>query len=333
MNLTEPFVLHFEDSGKWFSLPEWAEYFISVGKQLASAPQVDSRLVTAIIVPTRAFGAAFVSVGMVISDASLRDHDSQAAHFERLFDLAPGTPVVYRPKKGKSLKGLIQMPEERDGKLWIRVQVHSADGGGLTQLVDEARALQVQPAGGLSWKLPKKQGQDSIRTANKFVDYLLGETDPVQLGLRSKIVCALVGRRNTLEHEVRKTPLSIHVNGKAHAEGQLQDVLRVNKFVSPQQSHRSALVSVGSDPPSSDIIGSVEMGVVFDGAIGFLKWGTMWRNRHQVVILDRTDPYFDDAISAINTRFSQNGLRDGSVMPEGDAPAGSEILAFREAIE
>ena len=322
-----------KDSGKWFSLPEWAEYFISVGRQLASAPQGDSRLVTTIIVPTRAFGAAFVSAGIVISEASSRNQESQAAHFERLFDLAPGTPVVFRPTTGKGLKGLIQKPVEFDGKLWIKVQVHSDAGGGKTYDVNETHALQVQPAEGEGWTLPKKQRKNGVRTADKFVDCLLGETDPVQLGLCSKIVCALVGRRNTLEHEIRKTPLSIHVNGKAYAEGQLQDVLRVNRFVTPQQSHRSALVSVGSQPPSSDIIKSVEMGVVFDGAIGFLKWGTMWRSRHQVVILDRTDPYFDDAINAVNTRFSQSGLRDGSVIPEGDAPAGSEILAFREAIE
>lgn len=332
MGSTKPFVLHFEDSGKWSSLPEWAEYFISVGRQLATAPQQESRLVTAIIVPTRAYGAAFVSVGMVISEASLRDPDSQASHFERLFELVPGTPVVFRPGKGKALKGLIQMPEELDGKLWIRVQVHSAAGGGLTHFVDESRALQVQPARGVGWKLPKKQRKDSIRTANRFVDSLLGETDPVQLGLQSKIVCALVGRRNTLEQEIRKTPLSIHVNGTMYAEGQLQDVLRVNRFINPQQSHRSALVPLGSEP-SSDLISSVEMGVVFDGAIGFLKWGAAWRTRHQVIVLDRTDPYFDDAISSVNARFSQNRIDDGCVMPEGDAPPGSEILAFREAIE
>ena len=60
---------------------------------------------------------------------------------------------------------------------------------------------------------------------------LLGEADPVQLGLRSKFCCALVGKKNTLEHEIRQTPLAIHVNGNRHAEGQLQDVLRVNRFV------------------------------------------------------------------------------------------------------
>ena len=92
--------LHFEDSGKWYSLPEWAEYFIGVGKQLAFAPQAESRIVTAIIVPTRAFGAAFLSLGMVISDAASRDQASESAHFEKLFDLPPGTPMVHPSEEG-----------------------------------------------------------------------------------------------------------------------------------------------------------------------------------------------------------------------------------------
>jgi len=332
MTVIAPVNLHFEDSGEWYSLPDWAEYFINVGKHLASAEQSDSRVVLAIVVPTRAFGAAFVSLGMVISDAASRDHSSQAAHFENLFDLPVGTSVIYRPGPGKTLKGVLQGPEEYRGKLHVRVQVHSRDGGGLTYLVDESHALQVQPARH-SGKLPKKQGAENARFANQFVDGLLGEADPVQLGLRSKLCCAIVGRRNALEHEIRKTPLAIHVNGQPHAEGLLQDVLRIDRFVTEQQSHRSALVPVGAEPPSDDVIKNVEMGVVFDGAHGFLKWGDKWQGRHQVVILDRTESYCDDAISAINTRFSQNRTDGEAALPGSAAPAGGEVLAFREALK
>ena len=331
MSIPAPVNLHFEDSGEWYSLPEWAEYFISVGKQLACADQSESRIVTAIVVPTRAFGAAFVSLGMVISDAAARDHFSDTTHFEKLFDLPPGTSVIYRPEPGKTLRGVLQAPEEYRGKLHVRVQVHSRAGGGLTYLLDESRALQVQPARH-SGKLPKTQGGENARFANRFVDDLLGEADPVQLGLRSKLCCAIVGRRNTLEHEIRQTPLALHVNGHRHAEGQLQDVLRIDRFVTEQQSHRSALVPVGAEPPSDAVTRNVEMGVLFDGAHGFLKWGDVWKGRHLVVILDRTETYFDDAISAINNRFSQNRIDGEAALPGTDAPAGGEVLAFREAI-
>lgn len=330
MPIDSPVTLHFEDSGEWHSLPAWAEYFISVGKELATAELSDSRIVTAIVVPTRAFAAAFVSLGMVVSDAAARDHASAAAHFEKLFDLPPGTSVIYHKGPGKTLRGVLQAPEEYDGKLQIRVQVHSKAGGGLTYLVDELHALQVQPARH-SGKLPKKQGSDNSRFANQFVDGLLGEADPVQLGLKSRLCCTIVGKKNALEHEIRQTPLAIHVNGNHHAAGLLQDVLRVDRFITEQQSCRCALVPVGSDPPSIDVVENTEMGVVFDGAHGFLKWADKWTGSHQVIILDRTESYFDDAINAINARFSQNRTDGDSALPGTEAPAGGEVLSFREA--
>lgn len=219
MSSPSPVNLHFEDSGQWYSLPKWAEYFIGIGKQLVCANNADTRIVTAIVVPTRAFGAAFVSLGMVISDAAARDRASEAAHFEMLFDLPPGTPVIYRPRPGRVLRGILQLPEESDGELRIRVQVHSRAGGGLTYILGESCALQVQPARH-SGRLPKNQG-NSTRFTNEFVEGLLGETDPVQLGVRSKVVCTIVGRKNVLEHEIRQTPLAIHYNGERRIEGQL----------------------------------------------------------------------------------------------------------------
>ena len=334
MSHLAPVNLHFEDSGEWQSLPEWAEYFIGVGKHLAVADNSESRIVTAIVVPTRAYCAAFVSLGMVISDAAARDHSSATAHFEMLFDLPAGTPVILRQPPRKVLKGVLQGPEECNGKLYVRVQVQSRDartGGGLTHLIDESRALQVQPAKH-SGKLPKKQGAENKRFANSFVDSLLGDGDPVQLGLRSKLVCAIVGKKNSLEHEIRHTPLALHANGDHRVEGHLQDVLRVDRFVAGDQSYRSALVPVGSSPPTGDVTSKVEMGVVFDGAPGFLKWGAMWPDQHQIVILDRTELYFDDAIIAINSRFSQNRADAEPSLPVSDAPPGGEVLAFREAI-
>jgi hypothetical protein len=329
-----PVNLHFEDSGKWYSLPEWAEYFISVGKQLASADNSTSRVVTAIVVPTRAYCAAFVSLGMVVSDAAAHISFSSKTHFKELFELPSGTPVIFRPAPRKVQRGVLQGPQYYDGKQYVRVQVESWDaktGGGLTHFIDESRAHQVQLAEH-SGKLPKRQNSENKRFANRFVDSLLGDDDPVQLGLRSKFVCAIIGKKNALEHELRRTPLAIHANGCCQAKGHLQDVLRMDRFVSGEQSYRSALVPIGSRPPSSDVISQVEIGAVFDGAAGFLKWGSEWPGQHQIIILDRTEHYFDDAISAVNSRFSQNRINAETTLPANSPPPGSEVISFREAI-
>lgn len=328
MTVLAPVNLHFEDSGHWYSLPEWAEYFISVGKHISATDTANGRSITAIVVPTRAYAAAFASLGIVIADAAERACPSAAAHFELMFDLPPGTPVIYWQKPDLSFKGILQAPAEDHGKLYLRVQVNSHDGGGLTHWINESRALQVQLAHH-SGKLPKSQS-GSVRLASGFVDALLGEGDRANLGFESKVVCAIVGRKGALEHEIRHTPLAVHANGDLHAQGMLQDILRVNRFIVGQQTHRSALIPVGSNSHPENVITCVEKAIVFDGAVGFLKWGNAWSGRHQVIILDRTEPYFDDAIAALNRQFMQNGADGEGTTPDFMAPPGGEILTFRE---
>lgn len=328
--------LYFEDSEEWHRLPEWADYFISVGKQFAYADSDSiSRIVTAIVVPTRAYCAAFVGFGMVVCDAAKREQLSEIAHFKMLLDLPPGTPVIYLQGTGKILKGIMQPPQESDGEQWVRVQVSapSMKGGGVIQLINKAIALKVQPATH-SGKLPQKQSGKNKRLSNEFVNILLGDPDPVQLGIQSKYVCAIVGKKSLLEYEIRQTPFAVHRNGGNREKGLLQDVLRVDRFISGEKSHRSALVPIGISQPSSDIISKIETGVVFDGAAGFLKWGTMFQNRHQVIILDRTERYFDDAIHSINSRFLQNRADVELLLPDSalSVPPGTEMLAFREMI-
>lgn len=323
--------IYYEDSGNWHSLPDWAEYFISIGKYLATTPQSNSRVITAIAVPTRAYGAVFVGLGTIIKDAAARVQTSESTHFERLFDLPPGTPVIYRLNERKILKGILKEPQDISGKIWIPVQVQSTESGGGSYFIDESQAYKVQPAQH-SGKLPKKQSGKNSRFSNNFVDLLLGDADPVQLGIRSKKVCAFVGRKNILEHEIRKTSLAVYVDGRRTAEGQLQDILRVNRFVSEKQSYRSILLPIGIKPPTSEVLRNVELSVIFDGALGFLKWGDMWKSCHQVIILDRTEAYFDDAINAVNTRYSQNRVDGDTTVPECDTPPGGEVLMFREAI-
>ncbi|KAB2943026.1 MAG: hypothetical protein F9K17_12140 [Phycisphaerae bacterium] len=330
MTAVTPVKLHFEDSGDWHSLPQWAEYFIAVGRQLAHADRSESRIVTAMVTPTRAFGAAFVSLGMVISDFAARERVSHATHFRTLLDLPPGTTVIYRQSPERTFKGILQGSEEVHGTLYVRVQISSTAGGRRAYLIPESLALQVQPTHH-SGTLPNNPSGKNKRFANTFVDQLLGASNLAQLGPCSQPCCTIVGRRNVLEYEIRRTPLLVHANGQ-HSTGYLQDVLRVDRFAVDHHYHRAALVPVGSGGPPDDLVENTQLGVVFDGAAGFLKWGQLWGGRHQIVVLDRTEPYFDDAISAINSRFSQNRV-DGEVpLPTCDAPPGAEVLAFREAV-
>lgn len=323
-------------SDKWYAVPKWVEHFISIGEELAlEGFESSSRIITAIIVPARAYCAALIGFGMIIGDTIIRDRPSKEAHFNKLLGLEPGTPVVYHEADKKIRNGVICHPEKINGDYFIRFQISepSQKGGGIFILIGQEKAFQLHPST-CPVILPKRRIVREKILHNEFVSKLLPGCDLINFDIQSKFVCAIVGKKNLLEQEIVNTPFAVNINNH-FTEGILQDVLKVNDFAKGAQSHRSTLIPTGlRRQPSINMVEKVETSVVFDGADAFLRWGSMWPNRHLVIILDRTELCFNDAIHSINSAFSQNRIDvERSVPFSGIAPLpGTELLAFREEI-
>ncbi len=320
--------LNFDDDGRWCSIPDWANYFISLGRNLAQANVSAGILVVALALPTRAYAGAFVSLGLVIAKLASRESESETGYFEKLLALARGTPVLYR-ENNRRLRGILRGFERVSGKIYVKIQVQSDTAGSLTLFVPEDRAFRVQLVQEQNWKLPKRPGSGQFTKAGPFVEKLLGHANAAESCVNSNLVCVLVGRRNTLRQEICETRLAVHVNASKYREGRLNDVLRMRGFCGSEQACRSAFVTSGRKLPVG-LIDKVDTGIVFDGATGFIRWGSLWHGRHQVVILDRTEPYFRDAVNAINERFAKCGSEEAAIVPEAETPAGGEILVFRD---
>jgi hypothetical protein len=263
----------------------------------------------------------------------MMERPPESVHFNMLLELQPGTSVTYNHQEGKIFKGILQPPEKLHGQQWVKVQTSSKAGGALTHFINEERAFQVYPASH-SGKLPKRQDGKDKKFLNEFVNSLLRGCDLVEFDTQSKFVCAIVGKRSLLEQEIRQTTLATYIGGGRWAEGSLQDVLKIDRFTTGSQTHRSALIPTGVNQPPGDIMSNIAISIVFDGAVGFLKWGHLWPNRHQIIILDRAEPYLYDAINAINSNFLQNRVNIACCDQYGEAtpPPGTELLVFREGI-
>lgn len=323
-------------SDKWSAVPKWVDHFISIGEELAlEGFESSSRIIAAIVVPARAYCAAFIGFGMIVGDTIIRDRPSKEAHFNKLLGLEPGTPVVYHETDKKVRSGVICHPEKINDDYFIKFQISepSKKGGGIFILIGQDKAFQLHPSTH-PIVLPKRRIVREKILHNEFVSKLLPGCDLINFDIQSKFVCAIVGKKNILEQEIVNTPFA--VNSKdGFTEGILQDVLKVNNFTNGAQSHRSALIPTGlRRQPSINMVEKVETGVVFDGADAFLRWGSMWPNRHQVIILDRTELCFNDAIHDINLSFSQNRIDIERSVPFSDLDPlpGTELLVFREEI-
>ena len=321
--------LYFKDEGDWHNISEWARYFIAVGEELAFAPRDDNRIITTMILPTRAFACAFIGLGIVLADET-RQSQNTCEHFEKLFDSPVDTPVVYCHETGKRYKGRLRHPKDFNNELFVGVQIQNMDGGRLTEYIAESDAWRVQLADHAG-KLPKKQGGRNVQVADQFISSFLGSADhAAEFSLRSKLACVLVGRKNILENEICRTPAMIGAKMNQSVEGKMQDILRVRSFASPNFQYRSTLLSIGPRPPATELLKNVEIATIFDGASGFLKWGSMWRRCHQVIVLDRSEPYLDDAVQEIKEKFSQDQSGGETSLPDCEPPPGVEVFAFRE---
>ena len=332
-----PAKLCYKDLNRWTDVPKWSEHFINIGEELAlEGFESSSRVTTAIVVPSRGYCAALIGFGMIIGDTIIRDSPSKEAHFNKLLGLDPGTPVDYHETDKKIRSGVICHPEKRKDDYYIKFQITepSKKGSGIFYMIGKERAFQLFPSTH-SVVLPKRRIVREKRLHNEFVSNLLPGCDLINFDVQSKFVCAIVGKKNLLEQEIVNTPFAVAVDG-GFAAGILQDVLRVNSFANGAQSNRSMLIPTGlRRQPSINMVEQVEMSVIFDGASAFLKWGALCPNRHRIIILDRTELYFNDAIHDINSVFSQNRINiENSVPFSALTPLpGTEIIAFREEIQ
>ncbi len=82
--------LFYLDHDAYQPLPSWGQFFITLGADIYETLDPDRRLVVAIAVPTRAYAAVLLALG-VIANGSGAGND--AAHVDQISELVIDTPV------------------------------------------------------------------------------------------------------------------------------------------------------------------------------------------------------------------------------------------------
>src|SRR5690606_34613772 len=84
-------VMHYKSDDKWDSLPEWTEVLTTVGHEVGMLSAVDERRPCfGVVLPTQAYAAAFVALGVLRFAAGTREKESASEHFDALFGLRKG---------------------------------------------------------------------------------------------------------------------------------------------------------------------------------------------------------------------------------------------------
>jgi len=322
-------ILYYNDGSKRETVPSWAQFFIELGSITSSSTRSGLRLVVGVAIPTRSYAAALTGFGIVTTRSTLPvDGITAQEYFKQLCRLEVGTAVSLI-RGNRKLKGVFTGCMHISGEDRIGVRVHDVEAGGLTHLISAKDSFKVEVSISEFEKLPKKQTGKLVPPLSSFARCFISKNQVQTFARQSRLECVLLGRINAFKSEIIQTGFATKTSKQYLAEGTLQDVLRVRRFMKEGEHFRSEVFRVdGKRPPITDFANPYI--TIFHGATGFLKWRDSQLSSNWIVLLDRTEPYFGDAAALLIQGDNLNRIDDESLQNLPPVPQGVEIVSYYE---
>jgi hypothetical protein len=322
--------LYYSDGVRWLPLPQWASFFLHLGEALSSHISLNKRLIATVAVPTRSYAAALAAFGAVIERASIPAATiAVQEYFQLLVEAEKGTPVTLL-RRGIRHKGITDGHLVAHEKMWLRIKVRGGELGAW-EWVGEEEAQKVELVSNQEEEaVPKRITGKVVMPLSAFAETLIGSQSAASFGSISRCECAVVGHLTNLKPEILETRFAVQRTTTDFDQGVLQDVLRAREFLAAGEHFRSVLVSAlnrsGATCPSA-----VPSVVVFDGSTAFLRSRGVFSSANWLVILDRRDATFGDAMAACNQDYAKRKADDIRFDTVVDLPAGIDLVTYYEA--
>jgi len=326
--------------GRYVPLPECANYFISVGEDAATSRNFDEQLVLALALPTRAYVAALIALGVVRTILVEPPKEKDLA--EVWHNIALGTPVFV--KEGtKRVKGQFDglMCNPPDNRPRIGVCFPNKKGWPVNYFLPENCIISSLPSGS-TMVLPRPNPGDEIVNDQRFITGFIPQGNLNTMLTKSHLNCLIVGHLNILRSEIRDTTFAVGletiqdkqaksvgeiIEGKLRFdEGTLNDVLRVRKFSSPNQTFMTDIFPVDARTSLKDIDCNNTV-IIYDGAASFLRWRNSKERNVRIILLDRTESHFDTAVQVLNSDYIARAS-DPTHFKWKNVPSSIETMSF-----
>ncbi|MFX4263086.1 hypothetical protein ACOBQJ_12940 [Pelotomaculum propionicicum] len=274
--------------------------------------------------PTRAFAACFVALGIVASIIERTTKVNMAERFSKIRALPVGTPLIFISGKTKK-KALFDGPDSFGGEPRIRIKFEGSSRAPITFLgpleVDKLFITDIAEI-----KLPKNaQKGKEIDFNERFISGFLNEINITEFVLNSVLEVLIVGNSKLLTDELVNTEFAVK-KGTDLFKGTLQDIVRVKRL---NESYRADIFPTKTRRYKNEKKDQPKF-VIFDGGLAFLKWRHLWSEAQIVVLLDRTEPVFEKAVSELNNMYIHNRVDDAPQIQLPRPTLGVELVTFRE---
>ncbi len=319
-----PGSLYYQQEERWTPLPAWTQFLLDLGFALATQEDPGNRIVAGLALPIRSYAAPFIATGVIAGKLSLLDQNNDALErFEQIRALPIGTSLAYR-KIGKRIKGLFDGVEEAKGHFMILLRTNNE-----LYKIPSTLALQVDIPAALSKSLPRRSNRRTKTALPPFLSLFLGQERARAVVLQSHLDCVIIGPIAQLTAEITETRLAVQDTTGGFAPGTLQDIIRARRLAKETESYRSELYYTHT----RELEGKrqeIPVFVIFDGAVGFLKWRDFWRCSNWVVLLDQTEADFDTAVHTFNEECVKNEVKKANLGISLSPPSRMPVVVYQE---
>jgi len=313
--------LHFLDENSWIPVPDWARFFIRLGSLLSGAIAGNPRLVCAVSIPTRSHAAVFAAAGVVGQRVQINVPLDASGHLNRLRELPIGSTLFYRVDATKKVPCELRGFVMEDGVDYVLLEA----GGGLRWYVPTANSLRIEPSS-RHLRLPTNTGMRTVRANTDFLGLVLGQSRLDGFLRNSRLDTVVVGHEGLLRAEALSASFAILDKQGNPTMGKLQDMLRARCLLTTDASFRSDIVSsrrAHTMEPDRPWV------VVFDGAAGFLRRYDLWLDTAWLVVLERTESQFEDAVNEVNRQQMVSASKELSIPNLPTPPPGAEFVLYQ----
>lgn len=322
-----------EYSGSWVPIPDWARFFLDLGRAAIMIQGPGERLVAAIAVPTREFAAAFVAIGAVEARTQLAGTIGDG-HFETLCALGNGDEVTVF-MSGKKYRGTFDRVAIVQGNEGIYVTFKK---DGVNHFLPKGQSHRISVGSLGKGDLPKRPalvGANRRSWSETFVALGLGVDDVDEFARTDDFTALIIGQVSDLQFELEDAPFAVRANGGAISKGHIEDLIRTRKFANDVtgEPFRTEVMSSRTYELDGALRSLNPPVVVFDGGQGFLKHHDDWQKASWIIILDRGSQSTEDASAAFSQYYVVHRFSDVDPLGSVDVPAGIEMSAFLTKVD
>lgn len=300
-------------------LPDWARYLIRLGESVGGRARTAPLVVAIASVPVRAFAAVLTSTGVIVRRAldpgrglSVQDH------FHRVSSKTIGTPVTVTRGR-RCFMGVFQGTWDRDGRSFLRVQIAGDGGGNETLMIPRHDCHRVQ-LWSEPYELKDRKASTKASTPTPFLSDCLDDLPATKLVRRARTDCVLRGHFSLLEPELREQFFEV----RAGRTGSLSEIIRPRRVMRQGAPHRSIILTLRQALPTIDSPDPPVL--VFDGALSFLKHSKNVTTHNSIVLLDRSEARYDDAVDGVLEFLRTRGMRCEPPDDLAEFPRGLDLL-------